>query len=332
MTSLVESPEAPPETPDAPPPTRAHRWGKSLLALRDARLAVWLIVPAAFLELIIHIIPMLLGVWIAFTDLDQSNIRNWLQAPFIGLENFFRGLDPSNAIGSEFFATVGRTAIYVLVVLALSWALGMAGAVYLNSKFRGRGLLRTFFLVPYAIPSYVGTIAWAFMFNQRDGVINQILVDTLGLLPERPFWLIGDLSFISLIIVSVWSLWPFAFLMLLAALQNVPEDVYEAAALDGAGNWKQFTRITLPMVNQANAVLVLILGLWLFNQFSIPFVLFGPASPDQAMLVSPLIYQNSFLQWDFGLGGAMSFLLLIALLIVSVFYIRLVLPKGKEDD
>jgi multiple sugar transport system permease protein len=331
MANTLPRVEATP-TPPAPPPPRVRRRGKSLLARREARLALWLILPAAILELVIHIIPMVLGSWIAFVELDQSNIRRWLEAPFVALDNFSRGLNTDSAIGAQFFATVGRTAIYVVIVLTLSWALGMAGAVFLNSKFRGQGVLRTFFLLPYALPVYVGTIAWAFMFNQRDGVINQILVDMFNLFPERPFWLIGDLSFFSLVVVSVWSLWPFAFLMLLAALQNIPDDTYEAAALDGASNWKQFTQITLPMVNQANGVLILILGLWLFNQFSIPFVLFGSASPEQALLISPLIYQNSFLQWDFGLGGAMSFLLLIVLLIVSVFYIRLVLPKDKEDD
>jgi multiple sugar transport system permease protein len=330
MTRLLEPPST--TAQETPPPPRMLRWGKSRLALRDGRLALWLLVPAAILELVIHIIPMLIGIWIAFIDLDQSNIRRWTEAPFIFLDNFFRGLNPTSAIGSEFFATVGRTALYVVIVLAVSWILGMAGAVFLNARFRGQGALRTLFLVPYAIPVYVGTIAWAFMFNQRDGVINQILVDNLNILPTGPFWLIGDLSFVSLIIVSIWSLWPFAFLMLLAALQNIPDDVYEAAALDGAGNWKQFTKITLPMVNQSNAVLILILGLWLFNQFSIPFVLFGQSSPDQALLISPLIYQNSFLQWNFGVGGAMSFLLLLALLVVSVVYIRLILPKGQEDD
>lgn len=308
------------------PPTRGTQGRK------DRRLAYLLILPAGILELLIHIVPMALGIWIAFLELDQRSLRNWVNAPFIWFENFTRGLDPSSAIGSQFFGSVARTAVYVVVVLGVSWILAMAAAVFLTSKFRGRGFLRTFFLVPYAIPTYVGTLAWAFMLNQRDGVVNQILVDTLHLTDDRPFWLIGDLAFPSLIIVSIWSMWPFAFLMLLAALQNVPGEVYEAAALDGASNWKQFWTITIPMIKHANAALVLILGLWLFNQFNVPYVLFGPQSPEQALLISPLIYQNSFLLWDFGAGGAMSFLLLLVLLVISVFYIRLVLPKGSDDD
>lgn len=322
------APAPPSASASPPPPKQQRRVGE---ARRDARLGLLLIVPAAMLELVIHIIPMMIGGWIAFHDLDQRHIRNWTQAPFVALDNFTRGLDPGTATGAEFFATAGRTALYVVIVLAFTWVLGMAAAVFLSSSFRGRGILRTLFLVPYAIPMYVGCIAWAFMFNQRDGMVNTLLSD-LGLIDENPFWLIGDNAFFALVVVSIWSYWPFAFLMLLAALQNVPQEAYEAAALDGASNWRQFWHITLPMVSSANGALILLMGLWLFNQFTVPFVLFGPASPEQAMLVSPLIFSNSFLQWDFGLGGAMSLLLLLALLAASAVYIRIVLPKVSEDD
>ncbi|GAB4098162.1 sugar ABC transporter permease [Sinomonas halotolerans] len=300
---------------------------------RPSLLPYGLVAPAALLELLIHIGPMLLGVWIAFISLNQLNLTNWLGAPFVGLQNFVNGLNPESTIGQAFFSTLGRTLLYTVIVVGCSWALGMAGAVFLNSNFKGRGLLRTFFLVPYALPAYVGTIAWAFMFNQRDGAVNQILVDTLHMFgDERPFWLLGQNSFTAMVLVNIWQLWPFAFLMLLAALQNISHDVYEAASIDGASLWQQFRTITLPMVRPANGVLLLVMSLWTFNQFNIPFVLFGPASPKEATLVSPLIYQNSFGSWNFGLGGAMSVLLLIALFIASVFYIRMVLPKGAEND
>ena len=202
---------------------------------RRSFLPYGLILPAAILELLIHIGPMLLGIWIAFISLNQLNLTNWLNAPFVGLQNFVNGLNPESTIGQAFFSTVGRTLVYTILVVGFSWVLGMAGAVFLSSNFKGRALLRTFFLVPYALPAYVGTIAWAFMFNQRDGAVNQILVDTFHLFgDERPFWLLGENSFGAMIVVNVWQLWPFAFLMLMAALQNVPTDVYEAAAIDGA--------------------------------------------------------------------------------------------------
>lgn len=291
-----------------------------------------LITPAAIMELLIHIIPMLLGVGVAFVSLNQLNIANWTNSSFVGLQNFITGLNPNGPIGAQLYASLGRTLVFTVIVVAMAWSLGMLGAVLLSSNFRGRGFLRTLFLVPYALPSYVGTIAWAFMFNQRDGVINRILVDDLGLLNDRPFWLLGGNAFWVTVIVVTWQMWPFAFLMLLAALQNVPNEVYEAAAIDGASLWKQFTRITLPLIRPANAVLLLLMGLWVFNQFDVPFVLFGGSPPESARLISPLIYQNSFVNWNFGLGASMSVLLMIVLLIVSVFYIRLVLPKDGKGE
>ncbi len=291
-----------------------------------------MLLPAAVLELLVHVIPMLLGIYISFTSLTQLTIRRWTSAPFVWFDNFVRGLDPGSALGSALFESLLRTTVYTVLVVGLSWALGMAAAVALNTRFRGRGVFRTLFLVPYALPVYVAAILWAFMFNQRDGMVNRVLVQDTGLLDERPFWLIGDNAFWVLVIVSVWRLWPFAFLMLLAALQSIPADVYEAAAIDGASTWKRFTNITLPMVRSANAVVLLVMGLWTFNEFNIPYLLFGETSPESARLISPLIYEHSFVNWNFGLGAAMSVLLLVVLVIASVFYVRMVLPKGSGND
>ncbi|WP_104117594.1 carbohydrate ABC transporter permease [Arthrobacter sp. B1805] len=327
MSQLVEKPPAAgsePGTPQGPAPAARRK--------RKSPFAYILIAPAVIMELLIHIVPMILGVWIAFLGLTQLNIRNWLRAPFVGFDNFVAGLDPNGPIGGEFLASFGRTLVFTVIVLAIVWVLGIMAAVLLHSSFRGNGFLRTFFLIPYALPSYVATIAWAFMFSQRDGAINKILVDDLGLLDERPFWLLGGNAFWVTVIVTAWQMWPFAFLMLLAALQNIPKDVYEAAAIDGASLWKQFMLITLPMIRPANGVLLLVMSLWIFNQFNVPFVLFGAAPPESARLVSPLIYQHSFSNWNFGLGGAMSVLLLILLFIASVVYVRMVLPKGKDID
>ncbi|TKV27306.1 sugar ABC transporter permease [Arthrobacter sp. NamB2] len=327
MSQLVEKPPAAgsePGTPQGPAPAARRK--------RKSPFAYILIAPAVIMELLIHIVPMILGVWIAFLGLTQLNIRNWLRAPFVGFDNFVAGLDPNGPIGGEFLASFGRTLVFTVIVLAIVWVLGIMAAVLLHSSFRGNGFLRTFFLIPYALPSYVATIAWAFMFSQRDGAINKILVDDLGLLDERPFWLLGGNAFWVTVIVTAWQMWPFAFLMLLAALQNIPKDVYEAAAIDGASLWKQFVLITLPMIRPANGVLLLVMSLWIFNQFNVPFVLFGAAPPESARLVSPLIYQHSFSNWNFGLGGAMSVLLLILLFIASVVYVRMVLPKGKDID
>lgn len=323
LPELVNHPLSPPEHQ---PPER-HRRSRSARSL--ARLPYLLVLPALLLELLVHVGPMLLGVWISFVSLTQLTLRRWTSAPFVGLDNYVNGLDPSSAIGQDFLTTLLRTAVYTLLVVGLAWSIGLLAAVLLNRSFRGRAFFRTFFLVPFALPAFVTTIGWSFIFSQQEGALNHLLVENLGLLDANPFWLLGDNSFWVIVVVGTWRLWPFAFLMLLAALQNVPDDVYEAAALDGASLWRQFRGITLPLVRPANGVVVLVMGLWTFNEFTVPYVLFGDQPPEQALLLSNLIYSNSFVNFNFGLGAAMSVLLLLALLAASVVYIRLVLPKGE---
>jgi len=211
----------------------------------------------------------------------------------------------------------------------LALVIGMVAAVGLNVEFRGRSWLRSALLVPYALPVYVAIIVWSFMLQRDNGVLNTLLVRDLHLLRSPPFWLLGSKAFWSMLAAAVWRWFPFAFLILLAALQNIPNELYEAAAVDGASSWRQFRSITLPSVRSANLVLVLVLFLWNFNDFNTPYVLFGNAPPNSADLLSLHIYNVSFESWNFGLGSAMSVLLMLFLLIVSMIYLR-VLRKGGE--
>ncbi|MFD0264964.1 carbohydrate ABC transporter permease, partial [Kitasatospora indigofera] len=187
------------------------------------------------------------------------------------------------------------------------------------------------FLVPYALPVYAAVITWSFMFQRDTGLINHVLVDQLHLMDDKPFWLIGDNSFTALVVVSVWKSWPFAFLTLMAGLQNIPKELYEASSMDGAGVWQQIRKITLPSLRPVNQVLVLVLFLWTFNDFNTPYVLFGKSAPEAADLISIHIYQSSFVTWNFGVGSAMSVLLLLFLLLVTAVYLFLTSRRRDAD-
>ncbi|PCN49168.1 ABC transporter permease [Curtobacterium sp. 'Ferrero'] len=281
-----------------------------------------LVAPAVLFELLIHIIPMLTGIWISFIQLTKYFIANWGAAPFAGLNNYSVAIDFDQAIGKGVLNSFLVTCGYTVLVVGLSWGLGMAAAVALQKPFRGRGLFRTLFLVPYALPMYAGIITWKFMFQRDSGAVNHVLVDQLHLLGQGPFWLIGSNAFVSVVVVAIWKTWPFAFLMLMAGLQSVPSDVYEAASVDGAKPFRQWRSITLPMVRPVNVTLVLVMFLWTFNDFNTPYVLFGStAQPPAADLLSFHIYNASFITWNFGSGAAMSVLLLIFLLIVTGIYL-----------
>jgi multiple sugar transport system permease protein len=294
---------------------------------RPQRQAGWwfpyaIVAPAVLLELAIHIIPMLTGIYISFIELTKFYIRRWSEAPVVGLENYGIALDFSSTVGKQLLHSFLITCAFTVLVVGISWGLGMAAAVALQKPFRSRAVWRTLFLVPYALPLYAGIITWNFMFQRDTGVVNHVLVDQLGLGGgERPFWLIGSNAFVSLVVVAIWRMWPFAFLMLMAGLQSIPHDVYEASALDGASPWRQWRRITLPMLGSVNVVLLLVMFLWVFNDFNTPYVLFGTAQPPAGDLISFRIYNSSFLTWDFGVGSAMSVLLLLFLLLVTAVYL-----------
>ncbi|GHF75057.1 carbohydrate ABC transporter permease [Streptomyces thermodiastaticus] len=307
---------------------RRGRPGRSGRAGR-AWLPYLLLLPALILELLVHLVPMVIGAVMSLKEITQFYIRNWTAAPWSGFDNYRVSVDVDAPVGEallhSFFVTVGFT----LLSVALCWLIGTAAAICLQDSFRGRGLLRTLFLVPYALPVYAAVITWVFMFQHDNGLVNHVLHDQLHLTDKPSFWLIGDNSFWALLTVSVWRGWPFAFLIVMAGLQNIPRELYEAAALDGAGMWQQIRRITLPSLRPVNQVLVLVLFLWTFNDFNTPYVMFGKAAPRAADLISVHIYQASFVSWDFGTGSAMSVLLLLFLLVVTGVYLA-VTSRGRR--
>ena len=311
-----------PATPPRAPARPARRTRRSLLPYL-------LLVPAVVLELGVHVVPMVVGVWMSLLELTQFHIRDWSTAPFVGLDNYRATLDVDTAAGQELLHSYWVTAAYTVASVGLSWLLGIAAAVVLQRPFRGRAFLRTLFLTPYALPIYAAVVTWSFMFQRDTGLVNQVLLDT-GITDHRPFWLIGGNSFVAVLVVSVWRSWPFAFLCLMAGLQNVPDDMYEAAYIDGAGFWRRFQYVTLPMLRPVNQVLLLVLFLWTFNDFNTPYLLFGGSAPPAADLVSIHIYQSSFIIWDFGAGSAMSVTLLLFLLVVTAGY--LFLTRRRRSD
>jgi multiple sugar transport system permease protein len=314
MSETITAPgDAPARVPGKPRGRRRRPSGRKVLPYL-------LLLPALIAELAIHVIPMLVGAWMSLLHLTQFFIRNWTAAPYGGLTNYRVAMDVNGPVGKDllhsFFVTVAVTAL----VVGGAWLFGLAGAVLLDRPFRGRGALRTLFLVPYALPVFTAVITWRFMFQRDTGMVNTVLSDELHVTHGHPFWLLGGNSFAALVIINIWRLWPFAFLTLTAGLQSIPGDLHEAAAIDGAGFLGRLRSVTLPLLRPVNRVLLLVLFLWTFNDFNVAYILFDlpPASAD---VISIHIYNASFITWNFGLGSAMSVLLLAFLLVVTLGYL-----------
>ncbi len=323
--------DAPPAGPEAGRGRGpAQRPARLINRVRKGGLPYLFLLPALLLELLVHFIPMIFGILISFKQLTLFFIRDWQGAPWAGLGNYRVAVDVHGAIGSALLHSFVVTCGFTVLAVGLSWLFGTTAAILTQDSFRGRGALRTIFLTPFALPVYASVIIWAFMFQYNNGLVNELLHNVLGITRQPSFWLIGHNSFFALVIISIWRNWPFAFLCVMAGLQGIPRDLYEASAIDGAGIWQQIRKITMPSLRAVNQVLVLVLFLWTFNDFTTPFVLFGASAPAPADVISVHIYNASFITWNFGEGSGMSVLMLIFLLLVTAVYLIATTRRRKN--
>jgi multiple sugar transport system permease protein len=271
---------------------------------------------------VVHLLPMLGGVYLSFKNLNTFTFARLFDAPWAGFDNYRSILfEADNPLREGFTGAVRNTAVYTFWTVAGTLGGGLAVALLLNRPMRGVKVIRTLMLTPWIVPSFVVAVLWQFMWQSDVGVINKILVDWTGILGHRPVWLIGHNSLWAIIIPSVWRGLPFAMLIFLAGLQAMPQELHEAAAIDGAGAFKRFRYITLPLLRPLIAVQLLFGVIYSAYQFSIPYVMFGSNPGPDADLMMTLIVRQSFSNNLFGYGSAVSVLLMLAMLVwVAIWY------------
>ncbi len=262
---------------------------------------------------VLVIAPLLWGLRISFTD-----------SKMIGLGfNIALTLKNYNAVLTD---PDTWNAIYVTVIFSLgtvigSVTLGMTAAIVLDREFIGRGIARMLIILPWAVPHVVAALVWQWMYNPDFGVVNY----ALALAPffgETPKWLSDpDFALLAIIIVNVWKTYPFAALVLLAGLQTISDDLYEAAAIDGASPVRRFFDITLPGLRRVMAIVVLLLLIWSFGNFVFIFLMTqgGPAGATNALVVH--IYFEAFRFFRAGSAFAMGALLLGMSIVLTLIYI-----------
>ena len=267
--------------------------------------------------------PICVTVFMSLENLNIFFLANWLQAPFVGLGNYWAAFQPNSPMGSIFWPTLENALIFTVSAIALGLPMGFMAASAMNRRMRGRAFFRVLFIIPYAIPVFVSGLAWRLMFMQQTGAVDRMMA-LLHLGNGQTFWLIGSNSIIALIIANVWSSWPFFYLFILAALQSVPTELYEAGKLDGAGGWGLVRYITLPQIGTPILISVSLSFIYHFNNFSLPFVMFGTTPPNQANTLPLNIYLFGFSNMQFGAGAAMAVISMVIVLIPMVLYIRTV--------
>jgi len=285
------------------------------------RRPLWLMWPSIILLVLIIGIPFLIAVYISFLNLDQYTLRSWVQAPWVGLTNYAAALTSGNVVGASTLTSLGISIAFSLLTTLLITPIGILAALTVNTPFRGRTLVRVLYLIPYVIPTFVTALLWRMMFLNHTGLVDHLLA-TLHLASIDTYWLLGPNSFWAMVIADTWASWAFIYIMVLAGLQSISADIYDAADVDGANSWQKLTRIVLPQLRHILGLALLLSTLNHFNNFTLPFVMFGTPPPIQADVLPLNIYVSSFQLFNFGLGGAMSIITLVLMLIPGILYLR----------
>jgi trehalose/maltose transport system permease protein len=293
---------------------------KSTWAKKRERLAWILVAPSLLVVFLVAIYPLFQAFWLSLTSTRLGNSR---PARYIGLDNYryiFRD--------DLFRNSIWHTLEFTVASVILETILGMGVALIIHSNFKGRSLLRTSMLVPWAIPTVVSSQIWNWMLNEKYGVINDILVNRLHILDEKvAFTANANTQLPSIIAIDVWKTTPFMALLLLAGLQIIPSDVYEAARVDGASKWNQFWQITLPLLRPALLVALIFRTMDAFRVFDIVYIIAKGSA--NAMTLSVYAQQQMFDRLWLGRGSAASVVIFFCIAIMVVGYTRLV--KVEEN-
>jgi ABC-type sugar transport system permease subunit len=288
----------------------------------DRRLGYALVTPVIVLLLAITAFPLIYNLWNAF-HFDNLSYGN-LPHKWVGFANFSALFHTS----SGWVAALERTLVFTVVTIVFDIVVALVLALMLNRTFRGRGFLRAAVLVPWAVPTVVSATLWKTMFDPRAGFIDYFL-GAIHPAWASISWLGASVwrSWVAIFIADSWKNIPFVAIILLAGLQVIPSEVYEAARMDGATWWQSFRRITLPMLKPVISVALIFRTLQALLVFDVIYIMTTGGPGNSTETLSFLNYQTFIVNTDFGSGGAMSILLVILALVVSAIYVRVFRPE-----
>lgn len=281
---------------------------------RDRRFGYLLVAPALIVLLVITVYPLIYNV---YNSLQHDVVTSGVPATFAGLSNYQR-IFTDNLFVPSLLRTVGFTVVSV----AFETVIGLALALTLNRAFPGRGLVRAAVFIPWAVPTVVSAQLWKAMFDPQNGFVNYILT-TLHLPGGHVTWL-GQTwtAWTAILVADAWRNTPFMAIVLLAGLQVIPGDIYEAARIDGATAWQTFRRLTLPLLKPALMVALIFRTLSSFLIFDVVYNMTSGGPGTSTTVLSYLDYQAFLVDFDFGYGGAVAIALVVFALLIAAVYVR----------
>ncbi len=309
--------------------TRMQKIGRSI----DKHAYTIMVIPAIVLALVVSIWPSLQTILYSF----QQYKLLVKTRKFIGFDNYKR-LFTSSSIKE----TTANTAFFSLVSVAVAVLLALFTAAKLVKDYPGKGFFRAMFLVPWVTPPIAASFMWKILYNENFSPINSLLLK-LGWI-KTPINFLGDTTLfcgflsvplIMITIVNIWSIFPFLMVMFIAALQTVPSDLYEAAAIDGAGPIKRFWLISVPIIRPMVSISVLLEFVWQFNGFNVSYLVTSGGPLEHTKLLAVEVYNQAWKMFDYGYSSTVSCFMLLLISIPAIIYIRstvkssMVKPEGK---
>ncbi|OBG71671.1 ABC transporter permease [Mycobacterium sp. E1214] len=300
-----------------------QRRNDSVAARRRARAGRMFVAPNLFAVAVFMVFPLGFSLYMS--------VQNWdvFRPPkFVGLKNF-HDLFTSDPL---FLIAIRNTVIFTVGTVVPTVAISLVVAAVLNQKVRGMGFFRTIVFLPLAISSVVMAVVWQFVFNTDNGLLN-IMLGWVGIGPipwlVEPRWAMA-----SLCLVSIWRSVPFTTVILLAAMQGVPETVYEAAKIDGAGEIRQFVSITMPLIRGSISFVVVISIIHAFQAFDLVYVLTGPSGGPESgtYVLGIMLFQHAFGFLEFGYASALAWVMFAVLLVLTVLQLRLSHRRSWENS
>ena len=286
----------------------------SLLA-RERLFATFLLLPCFVFIIIFAFYPIAYSFYLSLHRIVLS--LPGLKQPFVWFENYRHLMQDPIAVQA-----LVNTCIFVLVTTFLELFFGLVIALLINGYFRGRGIVRAAVLIPWAIPTVVAAQMWRFIFNDNYGLLNYVLFGSDTLLYQA--WLADPFfAFTSIVAADIWKTSSFAALIILAGLQTIPDEIYDAAKIDGASAWHRFVKITLPLLKPALLIALLFRTMDAFRVFDLVFVMTQGGPADSTNVLQFYGYKKIFAEGLMGYGSTISVLVFLVTLSISFFYIKM---------
>ena len=283
------------------------------------KLFIGFLVGPAFLILIAVVLyPFVYNVVISFSNMNLRHIKDWaLTGPVQYIKVFTESTQP------DFYTILFKTIIWTVVNVTFHVVIGVFLALLLNQKdIKGKPLFRTLLILPWAIPQYIVALTWRGMFNFEYGSINLLLTKYLHL-PAIEWLKSPTEAFISCIIANVWLGFPFMMIIALGALQSIPHEIYEAAAIDGASWWHKLRHITIPLIRPVMIPAITLGTVWTFNNLNIVWLVSNAGEPsDNTHILVSFVYKAAFNLYRYGYAAALSMVIFAMLLTFSLFFMK----------